>query len=141
MRIVLVGSWALVDSARRSRSLVGRAFMGPLGPRAWALPGSPLMGWALMGGALMCQAITGWALVGPWAFMGPGPGIDPTGFKLRPRLGLRAYIIQYIYIYIRVYTRDTYIHIYVYVCTHPPLTRWGEVDGKLMLFRFRFRKA
>ena len=72
-----------------------------------ALVGPPL---ALMGRALV--ALSGplwagplWAPLGPffagplwaphWALVGPGPGIAPTGFKLRPRSGLSDYKIIY----------------------------------------------
>ena len=95
------------SNARSARAL------GPCGPGhcefPWALVGRDLVGWALLGQSLGSQALMAQALVGrPWARMGwtlvahagplwaPVPGVGPTVFKLRLRLGLRAYIIRYV---------------------------------------------
>ena len=65
--------------------------------RLWARPSWARPFWA---GPLWAPLRPLWAR--PWGIMGPGPGsgpgLDPTGFKLRPRLGLRAYFDRYIYI-------------------------------------------
>ena len=78
----------------------------------WDVMGLALVGppWGLMGQALGGPPGPLWArsFWDPYILMGPRPGIDPTGFKLRPRLGLRAYRNIYIYIYI-------YVYIYIYI--------------------------
>ena len=74
-----------------------------------------------MGRALMGRALAGppRALSGHGPLWAPVPGIDPTVFKLRPRLGLRAYIIRYIYIHGHMYMILLYVYIYIcYICIY-----------------------